>query len=449
MTMKKICSILFLLLTFLTVTAFAEVPPEIGKAASQQFSAMLKKVMPAVVNITVQGQLPPLPYPFQNPKDNAHGKNAGPKFEDVGSGVIIDSKNGYIITNAHVIRDAKLIVVTLSDGQRLRAKKIGADKESDIAVIQVKTHNLTAIPVAKSDSVKVGNFVAAIGNPFGLHQTVTSGVISALHRSVGIEGYEDFIQTDAPINPGNSGGALINLQGELIGMNTAIIAPAEGNVGIGFAIPVSMIQNVAKQLIKNGKVKRGVLGVMVQDLTPNLASAFNMSGSTGVIATQILPNSAASKAGLRPQDVIEYANGVKLTNASQLKSMVGLLPAGTSIKLKVKRGGKTFTTSATIQSLNKEKEQVKDRLHLLSGVSLRNYDMFNSQMGEVKGVQVTHVNDTSDSWLGGVRPGDVILTANGQSAKNIDNLLDIVNQNQRQLLLRVWRQGGTLFLVVT
>jgi len=446
----------FSLSLFCTVPSFAELPPSLNNG-SQAFASMLTKVMPAVVNITVQGQLPPIPYPFAAPNQQRRFRHQGqrnalvpgPKFEDVGSGVVVNAKHGYIVTNAHVIKNAKMIVVTLSDGRRLKATLIGKDPASDIAVIQVHAHHLTAIPMGNSNNLQVGDFVAAIGNPFGLHQTVTSGVVSALNRSLGIEGprgYENFIQTDAPINPGNSGGALVNMQGQLIGMNTAIVAPISGNVGIGFAIPSNMVRMAMQQLIKYGKVKRGALGILVQDLTPNLADAFHLPGVKGALITQVTPHSAAAQAGLKPKDIVERVNGHVVRNAGQLRSIIGLEPAGTQVNLLVRRDNKTIKLNARIKSIKKHNNAKKP---LIAGVQLRNYDEFYTETGEIKGVQVTNVNYTSNAWLGGLRPGDVIITADGKRVTSIDSLLSEVTAKPNQLLLKVWRHGGTLFIVIT
>ena len=231
------------------------------------------------------------------------------KAQSVGSGVVVDARRGYVITNHHVIDGAEKITVTLSNGRQLAAKVIGSDPESDVAVIQIPGGNLTALPLADSQRLRVGDFVVAVGNPFGLGQTVTSGIVSALGRTgLGIQGYEDFIQTDASINPGNSGGALVNLRGELVGINTAIIAPGGGNVGIGFAIPSNMVSRLMNQIIAHGSVRRGQLGVSVQDLTPELAQAFNIPADQGAVIAQVSPRSAAARAGLKEGDVVLRIN---------------------------------------------------------------------------------------------------------------------------------------------
>lgn len=338
-------------------SATAAALPPASNQPTASLEGMLKNVIPTVVNIYVQGQLPPghpmMPNaPMSPPSPNKPQPTmSGPqKFSDFGSGVIVNAKEGYIITNAHVVRYAQTIVVTLNDGRRYRGKLIGMDNASDIAVIKINADHLTAIPFADSDKAQVGDYVVAIGSPFGLlTQTVTSGVISALNRSdLGIEGYENFIQTDAPINPGNSGGALVNINGELVGINTAIITPTQGSVGIGFAIPSNMAKSVIDQLIKYGKVERGLLGVIVQPLTPDLADALNVSGVKGALITQVNPGSPAAKAGLQVKDIVIKIDGKSIENAAQLRNTIGLLRVGTTISLEVLRDNKKLTMSATI-----------------------------------------------------------------------------------------------------
>jgi Do/DeqQ family serine protease len=259
--------------------------------------------------------------------------------------VVVDARRGFVITNHHVVDGADTITVTLNDGRQLEAQVIGSDPESDVAVIRVPSGNLTALPLADSDRLRVGDFVVAIGNPFGLGQTVTSGIVSALGRTgLGIQGYEDFIQTDASINPGNSGGALVNLRGELVGINTAIIAPGGGNVGIGFAIPSNMVSRLMEQIVAHGAVRRGQLGVSVQDLTPELASAFNIPVQQGgAVIAQVMPRSTAARAGLREGDVVLRVNDRPIRDGSALRNAVGLLEVGASVRLDILRDGKPLT----------------------------------------------------------------------------------------------------------
>lgn len=431
--------------------------PIVNNRAIPTISAMLLNTMPAVVNVTVMGEARRNYMPqSKNERRQAPApqNQATPpysrQFMEVASGVIVDAKNGYLVTNAHVVADAKVVTISLSDGRRFKAKIIGSDKLSDIALLQIKADNLTALPWGDSDALKVGDFVAAIGNPFGLQQTVTSGIISALHRSdLGIEGYENFIQTDASINPGNSGGALVSLKGELIGINTALIGPVAANVGIGLSIPSNMVKEVISQLIKFGKVERGVLGVLVQNLTPALADAFNIQGKKGALVTNITPGSPADKAGIKPQDVIEMLNNTVITSGDQLRNMVGLMTVGTKVNLMIHRKDKTYRVNAEIISPKTLKMATEPALaSFLDGVRLTTFDELVPDFGPIKGVGVIDVDEMSDAWISGLRPGDVILEANGQPVSSVDTLLEATLANNKRLLLKVGRDDGIIFLVI-
>lgn len=315
---------------------------------------MLKQVTPAVVSIAVRGSVAMAPNPlFDDPFFqrffNLPDRPLRREFRSAGSGVIVDAAKGYVLTNSHVVQNAGEVTVTLRDGRQLPAKLIGADPEVDIAVIQISSNNLTALPLGDSDRLQVGDFVIAVGNPFGLGQTVTSGMVSALGRSgLGIEGYEDFIQTDASINPGNSGGALVNLRGELIGINTAIVGPSGGNIGIGFAIPVNMARRIMTQLITHGEVRRGQLGIQIQDLTPDIAKALNISDTRGAVVTVITPGSPADSAGLKVEDVVVGVNGEPIRSASDLRNKIGLEQVGAEVKLDILRRGERRTVTARL-----------------------------------------------------------------------------------------------------
>jgi serine protease Do len=432
---------------------YAKVPPMLhGKSDNPELANMLQKIMPAVVNITAQGDAP-----MQTPQQQAAKQpratspyNPFPRFQAVGSGVIIDAENGFIVTNAHVIRHADVLIVALNDGRKVKARKIGEDPATDIAIIQIYAKHLGAIPLANSNTVKVGDFVAAIGNPFGLQQSVTSGMVSALNRNVGIEGpmgYENFIQTDASINPGNSGGALVDIEGKLVGINTAILAPLGGNIGIGFAIPSNMVNNVAAQLIKYGKVQRGMLGIMVQDLTPDLADAFKIHDAKGALVTQITPGSPAEKIGLKAKDVVQTINNESITNAAQLRSIVGTLPIGTKLNMIALRDKERLNFNAIIQDV--PKADLTNKKQILSGIRLSNFVQLDPSLGTVKGVLVLQVEDSSNAWLAGLRPADVILTANEKPVGDIDNLAKLAASSSDQLILKVRREGGVLYIVIT
>jgi len=315
---------------------------------------LLKQVTPAVVNIAVKGteevDNPLLKDPLFRRFFNLPEGPIKREVQAAGSGVIIDAQTGYVITNNHVIEHADHIVVTLKDNRHYDAKLIGADPDTDIAVLKIDPTNLTALAIGDSDKLEVGDFVVAIGNPFGLGQTVTSGIVSALGRTgLGIENYENFIQTDASINPGNSGGALINLHGELIGINTAIVGPGGGNVGIGFAVPINMARNVMEQLVAHGEVKRGRIGVNVQDLTPDIAEAMHLDITDGAVVSKVDPKSPAKRAGVQPGDVIVAVDGNPVHGSSDLRNRVGLMAVGQSVSLTILRNGAQQTVEVRIE----------------------------------------------------------------------------------------------------
>lgn len=421
-------------------------------------ASMLEKVMPVVVNITVRGTVPVMPSPSSRAPQQQPPSSEGPdfmpsrKFESGGSGVIVDANNGYIVTNAHVIRNSSVLIVTLNDGRKLKAEVVGLDPPTDIAVIQVKDKYLKSIPLADSTKVAAGEFVAAIGNPFGLQQTVTSGVVSALNRSIGIEGpggYENFIQTDASINPGNSGGALVNMKGELVGINTAILGPQGTSVGIGFAIPSNMVASVMDQLIKYHKVKRGVVGVMVQNLTPALADALDMPSISGALVTQVNKNSAAEKAGLQEQDVIVKINNEVIRNGDHLRSIIGTAVVDDTLSLEVQRKKSILKMKVSIDSMEKALKSMEKENALLMGVRLNNIHQVDTLNQELKGIIVLEVDDTSSAWLAGLRPGDVILKANGEKTNEIKDISKITQAKPEKLLLSVRRGLANIFVVIT
>lgn len=430
-----------------TTYAAAVLPPAVNNQVLPSLAPMLQKILPAVVNISVVGQVN-----IGNPFANSNGPQSGPnKFATLGSGVIIDAKKGYILTNAHVIRYASAVTVSLSDGRQYNAKIIGVDTPSDVAVLQINAQNLTSIPVANSDNLKVGDFVVAVGNPFGLNQTVTSGIVSALQRTgLGIEGYENFIQTDAPINPGNSGGALVNLSGQLIGINTAILAPDGANIGIGFAIPSNMAQSVMLQLIKYGSVRRGLLGIMIQTLSPGLADAFKLPNQTGALVAEVNPNSPAAKAGLRPGDVILGVNGQKINDAAQVTNIVGLIRVDSPVSLAILRNGKIIKTQVIIASPNQYLAETRALDPLLFGINMRDFGQVTALHGNVVGVQITGIAEESPAWHAspiGLRPGDIITTANMKPIRNIGDLM-VIAKASNELVLNILRGDAAMFVVV-
>jgi Do/DeqQ family serine protease len=356
--MNRAALLLSLFAALAAPTLQAALPPVVGIAPLPTLAPMIRKVSPAVVNIATRGtihesgaQNPLLDDPFfrrffQPPKD------AGPherSFQSAGSGVIFDAKLGYILTNAHVVEDATEITVTLQDGRDLKAEVIGSDVQSDIAVLKVKPDGLSQIVLGDSSKAEVGDFVVAIGNPFGLAHTVTSGIVSALSRSgINPDGYEDFIQTDASINPGNSGGALVNLRGELIGINTAILSRSGGNIGIGFAIPVNMARRVTEQLVRYGTVRRGQLGVTMYTVTPDVAHSLGLNSASGALVSQVVDGSPAAVAGLRTGDVITSVNGQPVKSNSELRNIIGLRQVGDKIDIGLVRDGKPLRVTAVI-----------------------------------------------------------------------------------------------------
>ena len=370
------------------------------------------------------------------------------RTQSLGSGVIIDSESGYVVTNHHVIENADQIRVRLDDGRSFEAKVVGADPEADVAVIQIPAQSLKAIKLGDSDSLRVGDFVVAIGNPFGLSQTATSGIVSALGRSgLGIEGYEDFIQTDASINQGNSGGALVNLRGELIGVNTAILARGGGNVGIGFAIPVNMVVSLTAQIIEFGEVRRGRLGVHIQDLTPELAQAFGVEAGSGALISKVIPDSAAKAADLREGDVITMVNGRAIKGATELRNVIGLARADEEIELTYIRDRKSFNKKIRIRAVVAESGRGIQISESFEGARLEDVDDSSSQNGQ-PGIRVVEVASGSTAWQAGLRSGDIILSVNRQWVFSLEDLVQIVNGRTSGLLLNIQRGESALFLVI-
>ncbi len=434
------------------VHAQSALPAAVDGQPLPTLAPMLEKATPAVVNIATESRVavnnPLLNDPvfrhFFNIPDEARERKA----QSVGSGVVVDARQGYVITNHHVVDGANKITVTLRDGRKLDAKVIGSDSQSDVAVIQIPSANLTALPVADSDKLRVGDFVVAIGNPFGLGQTVTSGIVSALGRSgLGIQGYEDFIQTDASINPGNSGGALVNLRGELIGINTAILAPGGGNVGIGFAIPANMMARTMSHIIEHGSVRRGQLGVSVQDLTPDLARAFNIPNNQGAVIAQVSPRSAAARAGLREGDVVLSVNGRPIRDGSALRNTIGLLEVGESVRLDILRNGQPQIIDTKIGEYVSAKIEGESIHRRFAGAAFEDIGPNSSLGGQIQGVVVASVQAGSPAARSGLRKDDVILAVNRQVITNTTQLKQLAEEGD-DLLLNVLRGRQELMLVL-
>jgi Do/DeqQ family serine protease len=444
-------SILFLIVSLTSTVVFSSTP------INTSLAPMLQTVLPAVVNIKAQIKIND--FNTLNEMLKERGKRIDENNNDmelpkilgsVASGVIVDARNGYILTNAHIVVDAQSVTITLADGHHYNAKVIGFDKPSDIALLQIKGKNLTALPMGNSNDLKVGDFVAAIGNPFGLSQTVTSGIVSALGRTtLGIETYENFIQTDAPINPGNSGGALIDMQGRLIGLNTAILAPSRGSIGIGFAIPINMAKSIMEQLIEYGNVRRGVLGIGAQDITPELANAFDITATKGAAVTQVLPNSPAELSGVKVGDIITSVNGLNVKNASDVVNTIGFLRVNSKVNINVLRQNKPITISVTLTDPKKRKEIIAQLDPFLNGVDMKDFNVVSSIHGNVEGIGVVGVDQESNAYHSGLRPLDVITSVNQQRVKNIEELKAALSKSGKQVLLNVLRGPSAIFLVIS
>ena len=414
-------------------------------------SPLIKEVGPSVVNISTfttqtMRQNPLLNDPFFRRFFNIPPDQKMPqsrRTQSAGSGVIINAKEGTVITNHHVIDGADEIHVGLEDGRSYKATLIGSDPEVDIAVLQLEEfEDLIDIKIANSDGLEVGDFVIAIGNPFGLGQTVTSGVVSALGRSgLGIEGYENFIQTDASINPGNSGGALVNLNGERVGINTAIMAPAGGNIGIGFAIPSNMADSSIDQILEHGEVKRGQLGVIIQDLSRELAEAFDIDKQQrGVVIAGVQPGSAAESAGLEAGDIVISIDGEPVESSAQLRNEIGQRRIGQKLRVTILRDGKTKVVQAKVGEAVSQLASNGSVHPFLEGASLESFSD--------GGVEITAIERDSTAAESGLRPGDVILSANRYKVGDLDDLRKILKQPSQRVVLRVKRGNAALYLVL-
>lgn len=441
--------------------AFPSAVPSSGAPGSLQplpsLADMLERVNPAVVNIATRSVVresnrlledPFFRRFFNVPKSRQRYR----RTQSAGSGVVIESGQGYIVTNAHVVKGADEISIGLSDGRTLEATLIGTDPEVDLALLQVEAEDLTAIEYANSARLRVGDFVVAIGNPFGLNQTVTSGIVSALGRSgLGIEGYEDFIQTDAPINPGNSGGALVDLHGRLVGINTAIFAPSGGNIGIGFAIPANMVSAVTAQLIEKGEVNRGFVGAIVQPLNRELARAFGVISAggmpQGVVIVDVEKGSSAEQAGLEPGDVIVQMGENPIVSVADFSAQAATMFIGDEVGVQYVRQGEQASTMLRIVADQQQAVAGKSLTPWLRGVELQNLRGGDETMPGA-GVVATEVANRSPAYAFGLRPGDVIVGANRVAIEDIATLRDAVRRDSRQLLLRIFRNSRFYYVVI-
>jgi serine protease DegQ len=419
-----------------------------GLPGQPTLAPMIEAVSPAVVNIAVTTHLPT---GQQTPQDELLRRFfdfEGPpgrrerEVEGAGSGVIVDAENGYIVTNHHVIATADKITVTLLENRSFTARIVGTDEGSDLAVLQVDAENLTSIPFGDSTTLRVGDYVVAIGNPFGFTNSVTSGIVSALGRSgLNPRAFEDFIQTDASINPGNSGGALVNLRGELVGINSAIISRTGGNVGIGFAIPVNLARAIMQQIIETGTVRRGLLGVNIQDVTPDIAATLELPGNSGALVSQVNPDSAAERAGIQIEDVIVSINGARLRDSGSLRNAIGLLPPGEEVTVGLIRGGREQTVKAVLGELEQtaaatavpEQEEEPALDAVFEGA-----EIVESSPSGVPGLLVARVDPGSPAAERGLRPGDIITKVNRVRVRSMPEALAIM-QGARAIILEIQR----------
>ncbi|MCV2528470.1 MAG: Do family serine endopeptidase [Candidatus Lightella neohaematopini] len=412
-------------------------------------SSMINKVLPAVVNMHIEGTqiirqsiLPKEFKYFFGP--NIPNSNSVRQFEGLGSGVIIDANNGYVITNNHVIHNADKIKIQLHDGREFYAKLVGCDDKTDLALLKISNpNNLIEVKIADSDNLKVGDFVIAIGNPFGLGQTVTSGIVSALSRSgLNLEGLENFIQTDASINRGNSGGALINLNGELVGINTAILAPNGGNIGIGFAIPSNIVKSLSEQLIKYGEIKRGQLGIKGTELTADIANALQINIQHGAFVSEVIVNSAAYKAGIKAGDIIVSINGKRIKSFAELRVKISITNPGDNIVIGVLRNNKINDISVTLEDSNNKYNEEISNIPILQGVLLSN------NYGKVKGVLVNNITKNSPAFNIGLQKNDIIVGVNKEDIDNISQLKKVLNKKPSVIVFHIIRGKNNIFLLV-
>ena len=433
----------------------AATPPLLLRDGVPTLAPLLENVTPAVVNISVATMVPQRHNPllrdpfFRRFFDLPDDAPARPQ-QSAGSGVIIDAERGFVLSNHHVVARADSVMVTLKDNRRFEAEVLGSDPGTDIALLRIEADGLSALSMGDSDALAVGDFVIAIGNPFGLGQTVTSGIVSALGRSgINVEGYEDFIQTDASINPGNSGGALVNLHGELVGINTAIIGPAGGNVGIGFAVPVNIATAVMQQLAEHGEMQRGKIGVVIQDLTPDLAEALGLDIERGALVSRVESRSPAQTAGLQAGDVIVAVGGSKVESSRDLRNSIGLVRVGDEIEIDVQRDQSLIRLNVRVGGAETSAlVGAVDAPPALQGAMLRDLEQGDPAFGRIKGVIAAQVEPGSPAARNGIRPGDVIVAVNRRRVRDAAELVSAFEQAGQVLALNIVRGNGQLFIVI-
>ncbi len=451
--LRSIPALAFLLLA-VAAPVHADIPP-----GATTLAPMLKNVLPAVVNVSISSKVetanPLMQDPFFRRFFDAPDQPQEREAQAIGSGVIIDAAKGYVLTNNHVVENADSIKVRLTDDRVFDAKLIGTDADSDLAVLQITAEGLKALPIADSDKMEVGDFVVAIGNPFGVGQTVTSGIVSALGRTglgTGRGGYENFIQTDASINPGNSGGALVNLKGELVGINSQIVSRTGTSAGIGFAIPSNQAKFVLGELIDHGSVERGRIGIVGQNIDDKLAKAFGLPNTRGAAIARVVPGSPAAKAGLKSEDIILEANGKEIRDFNQLRNTLGLMRVGDKVDLKVLREGKPRNFTVTV---GKDTEQVASGSKLnprLAGAEFAPVDESNApegtDPGDARGVVVQRVQARSAAARVGLRPNDVIIGVNRKRIESMEDFEKLAGASSKDLLLHVRRGNSAFFIVI-
>ncbi|WP_025565149.1 Do family serine endopeptidase [Psychromonas sp. SP041] len=445
-------ALLFSILLLINVNVSAALPTAIDGNNLPSLAPLIKKVSPAVVDISVSGGSKISSQNSKNLLDfltpNSSVQTKSQPFSGLGSGVIIDADKGYIITNYHVIEHADKIIISLISGRQYEATVVGQDPQSDVALLQIKSkHPLVAITFADSDKLQVGDFTIAIGNPFGLGQTVTSGIVSALGRSgLNLQNLENYIQTDAAINSGNSGGALLNLKGELIGINTAILGPNGGNIGIAFAIPANMVKNLAQQLSEFGEIRRGILGIKGGEVTPELAKSFELDINHGAFIYQVTPNSAADKAGLKAGDVITSVNGINIRSFAALRAKIGTLSAGKKVALNVMQDDQEKTIIVILGGKGSTSltATAKPPTIIFKGAILK--DAEKGQL--IPGINVDQVEKNSEADRSGIVKGDVIIAVNRTKVTNQQQLITELKKAKNMRALNIMRNNRPIYIIL-
>ncbi len=430
--------------------AVASIPGQVaGQPPLPSLAPMLEKVLPAVVSVRVEGtasQDQKIPEEFKKFFGDDLPEQPAQPFEGLGSGVIINANKGYVLTNNHVINQAQKISIQLNDGREFDAKLIGGDDQSDIALLQIQNPGkLTQIAIADSDKLRVGDFAVAVGNPFGLGQTATSGIISALGRSgLNLEGLENFIQTDASINRGNSGGALLNLNGELIGINTALLAPGGGSVGIGFAIPSNMARTLAQQLIDFGEIKRGLLGIKGTEMSADIAKAFNLDVQRGAFVSEVLPGSGSAKAGIKAGDIITSLNGKPLNSFAELRSRIATTEPGTKVKLGLLRNGKPLEVEVTLDTSTSSSASAEMITPALEGATLSDGQLKDGG----KGIKIDEVVKGSPAAQAGLQKDDMIIGVNRDRVNSIAEMRKVLAAKPAIIALQIIRGNESIYLLM-